>query len=103
MISFDVKSHFTNMPLTQMLNLCVEALYRNQTHVGNLTKSLFYNLFKIITLESFFVFDVKFYENYDSVVVGSPLWPRLANVFMCQQSKHHVWKVINIPINNIKT
>ena len=47
MASFDIKSLFTNIPLTEMFNLCVQNLYRNQTHVNNLTKSSFYKLLKI--------------------------------------------------------
>ena len=33
--------------------------------------------------ESFFIFDGKFYEQFDGVAMGSPLGPTLANVFMC--------------------
>ena len=83
MASFDIKSLFTNMPLTETLNLCVQNLYRNQTHVGNLTQSSFYSLLKITMFESFFIFDGKFYEQCDGVAMGSPLGPTLANVFMC--------------------
>ena len=80
MASFDIKSLFTNMPLTEKLNLCVQNLYRNQTHVNNLTKSSFYKLFTITMFESFFIFDGKFYEQCDGVAMGSPLGPTLANV-----------------------
>ena len=62
MASLDIKSLFTNIPLTETLNLCVQNLYRNQTHVGNLTQSSFYSLLKITMFESFFIFDGKFYE-----------------------------------------
>ena len=83
MASFDIKSLFTNIPLTETLNLCVQNLYRNQTHVGNLTQSSFYSLLKITMFESFFKFDRKFYEQCDGVAVGSPLGLTIANVFMC--------------------
>ena len=63
MASFDIKSLFTNIPLTEILNLCLQNLDRNQTHVGNLTKSAFYSLLKITMLESFFIFDGRFYEH----------------------------------------
>ena len=33
--------------------------------------------------ESFFIFDQKYYKQYDSVTMSSPLGPTLANVFMC--------------------
>ena len=33
MASFDIKSLFTNIPVTESLDLCVQNLYRNQVHV----------------------------------------------------------------------
>ena len=75
MASFDIKSLFTNIPLTEMFNLCVQNLYRNQTHVNNLTKSSFYKLLKITMFESFFIFGGKFYEQCDGIAMGSPLGP----------------------------
>ena len=83
MTSFDIKSLFTNIPLTETLNLCVQNLYRNQTHVNNLTKNSFYKVLKITMFESFFIFDRKFYQQCDGVAMSSPLGPALANVFMC--------------------
>ena len=53
MASFDTKSLFTSIPLTEMLNLCVQNLHRNQTYVGNLTKSSLYSLLKIAVFEPF--------------------------------------------------
>ena len=34
--------------------------------------------------ESFFIFDGKFYEQFDGVAMGFPLGPTLANAFMCR-------------------
>ena len=48
-----------------------------------MTKSSFYSLLKITLFESFFMFDGKFYERCNGVVIGSPLGPILADVFMC--------------------
>ena len=62
MESFDIKSLFNNIRLTETLNLCVKNLYRNQTHVNHLTKSSLYKLLKITMFESFFIFDGRFYE-----------------------------------------
>ena len=63
MASFDIKSLFTNIPLTETLNLCVQNLYRNQTHVGNLTQSSFYSLLKITMFESFLYLIENFMNN----------------------------------------
>ena len=82
MASFDIKSLFTNIHLTETLNLCVQNLCRNQTHVGNLTQSSFYSLLKITMFESFCIFDGKLYEQCDDIAMGSPLGPTLATVFM---------------------
>ena len=46
MASFDMKSIFPNIPLSEMLNLCVQNICKNQTRVGNLTKRSFYSLLK---------------------------------------------------------
>ena len=83
MASFGIKSLFTNIPLTETWNLSVQNFYRNQIHVGNLTKNSFYSMLKITMFESFFIFDGKFYEQCDGVVMGSPLGPTLANIFLC--------------------
>ena len=77
MASFHIKSLFTNIPLAEALNLCVQNLYRNQAQVGNLSKRSFYSLLKITTFESFFIFDGKFYEQFDGVAMGFPLGPTL--------------------------
>ena len=81
MASFDIKSLFTNrnLPLAETLNLWIQ----NQPYIGNLTKSLFYDLVKINLFESFFIFERKFYEPWDGVAMGSPVAPTLANVFIC--------------------
>ena len=50
MASFNIKSLLAKLPLTQTLNLCVQNLYRNQTHFGNLTKSSFCSLLRITML-----------------------------------------------------
>ena len=54
MASFDIKSLFTNIPLTETLNLWINFSNRNQIHAANFTKTLIYNLLKITTFESFF-------------------------------------------------
>ena len=82
MASFDIKSLFTNIPLRETLNLCLQNLYRNQARVKNLTKSSFYKLVKITMFESIFIFDGKFYEQCDGVTMGSTLGSALANVFI---------------------
>ena len=82
MASFDVKSLFTNICLTETIGLCVENLYRNQTHIDNLSQCPFSRLLEMTMHESF-IFDQKYYKQYDGVAMGSPLESTLANVFIC--------------------
>ena len=81
MARFGIKAFFTNILLTETLNLCVQNLHRNQTHVCDLIESSFYSLLKITMFGSLFIFDGKLYEQCDGVGMGSPLEPTLANAF----------------------
>ena len=38
MASFDTESLFTNSPLQEIIGLCFENLFKNKTHVENLSK-----------------------------------------------------------------
>ena len=63
MASFDIKSLFTNIPLTETLNLCVQNLYSHQIQFGNLTKTSFYSLLKITMFKSFLYLMENFMNN----------------------------------------
>ena len=77
MTSFDIESLFTNIPLEETINICVDKLFENNTKVNNLTKESFQSL------DSFFIFNSKYYKQKDGVAMGSPLHPTLAGVFLC--------------------
>ena len=49
--SFDIKSLFTNVSLTEAIGLCVENLYRNQTHIDSLSESSFCKLLEMTMYE----------------------------------------------------
>ena len=83
MAGFDVKSLFTSIPLTETVSLCVENLYRNQTHIDNLSKSSFRRILEMAMYESFFIFHQKYFKQRDGVAMVFPLEPTLGNVFMC--------------------
>ena len=81
--SFDIESLFTNIPLKETINICIDTLFENNTKVNNLTKESFRSLLKLATLDSFFIFNGKYYKQKDGVAISSPLDPTLANVFLC--------------------
>ena len=67
MASFDIKSRFTNIPLTKTIGLCVE------THMDSLPKSYFLKLLEMTMCESFFIFDQKYYKQRNHS--WDPHWP----------------------------
>ena len=79
--SFDIKSLFSNIPLTETFGLCVKNPYRNQTHIDSLSKSSFHKLLEMTMFKSLLIFDEKYYKQCNGVAIGSPLGPTLANVF----------------------
>ena len=77
MTSFDIQSLFTNIPLQETIDLCVENLFKDRTHVDNLLKDCFCELLTVPDP------DQEFYTQHHGVAIGSRLAPTLANVFLC--------------------
>ena len=83
MVSFDVESLFTNIPLDETINICVERLYKRKKKVKGLLKRHFKELLTLATKSSCFLFNGVHYSQIDGVAMGSPLGPTLANLFLC--------------------
>ena len=73
MTSFDIESLFTNIPLEETINICVDKLFENSTKVNSFTKESFLSLMELATLDSFFIFDGKCYKQKDDVAMDSPI------------------------------
>ena len=67
MASFDIESLFTNIPLKETIDLCVDILFTNTTNMS----------------ESLVLFDEKFYKQIDRIAMGSPFGPTLTSIFFC--------------------
>ena len=87
MASLYLESLFTNIPLEETIKNCVNDLFSNNFYSGKLSRKDLYDLLKIATTESSFVFDNKLYKQIDGVTMGSPLGPILANAFLCHSEK----------------
>ena len=82
MCSFDVSSLFTNVPLDETIQFCLDKLYA-LPDPPTLPRSVLKVLLEFATKKSHFIFDVQYYDQVDGVAMGSPLGPVLANIFMC--------------------
>ena len=58
-----------NIPLEETINICVDKLFENKTKVKNLTKESFWSLLELATLDSFFIFDEKYYKQKDGCLM----------------------------------
>ena len=86
-VSFDVSSLFTNVPLEETIHILADKAFMNDwfnvTHGLNLSKQDLVDLLRGATKDQLFLFNGQLYEQTDGVAMGSPLGPLLANVFMC--------------------
>ena len=81
MVSYDVCSLLTNIPLSETIDIAVMLILENKKDLkfseNELTK-----LFRFATSQMHFYFDAKIFHQVDGVAMGSPLGPALANWFM---------------------
>ena len=86
MASFDIDALFTNIPLDETIDICVQKLFKtSDTLIKGISKNDFRDLLNLVTKESLFTFNNKFYIQVDGVCMGSPVGPILARIFV----SHH--------------
>ena len=82
MARFDVELLFTNIPLQETIDLCVQKLINDKNYIDGLSKDSFHVMLTVTMTESFNLFDNKYYRQHDEVAMGSPLGPTFANIFL---------------------
>ena len=88
MDSLDVDSLFTNIPLNETIDICINQLFENTDTVEGFKKSDLKQLLCLATKESYFIFNGLLYKQIDGVAMGSPLGPFLANAFLSYYEKN---------------
>jgi hypothetical protein len=82
LVSYDVESLFTNIPVTETINIIINEIYSDKDFFHGLNKNQFSDLLKTAVNNSYFLFNNQLYLQTDGVSMGSPLGPTLANFFM---------------------
>ena len=90
MTSFDIENLFTNVPLLETINICLNYLFPCcDTTILGFDRNSFKSLLEHSVLNSFFLFNSRLFRQIDGVGMGLPLGPSFANVFMCFYEK--IW------------
>ena len=97
MVSYDVTSLFTNIPLDETIGMAVDLVFENHPQI-KISKKELRELFLFATSQSHFLFDGNFYDQIDSVAMGSPLGPVLANLFMAIKEKEWLNNCDSAPV-----
>ena len=83
MVSFDVVSLFTNVPLVETIDIIIiNRLY--DEHNNNsipIPKDIFKKLLLLAT-QGIFMHNERFYKQVEGIIMGNPLGPTMANFFM---------------------
>nr|CAH8825262.1 unnamed protein product [Trichobilharzia regenti] len=83
MMSLDVASLFTNIPLLETVNYICDQLIGGKIDVGIPSEKVKELLLKC-TMNVQFMFNNGFYRQVDGVAMGSPLGPLLADIFLAK-------------------
>ena len=84
LISFDVTSLFTNVPLDYTIDLILDRIYVRKELETSITKNELKELLILCTKNVHFTYRNEVYIQTDGVAMGSPLGPVLAGIFMVE-------------------
>ena len=92
--SLDVDPLFTNIPLDETIDICINQLFANADTVEGFPRSELKQLLCLATKESYFIFNGLLYKQTDGVAMGSPLGPSLVNAFLSYHEKNWLNKCL---------
>ena len=82
LISFDMTSLYTNVPLNEAIQDCTELLYSGRYHKPPVDCQTFIELVSLCCCNVVLLTNDGFYRQVDGLAMGSPLAPQLANGWM---------------------
>ena len=93
LISFDVISLFTNVPLDAMIDIVLKCNYDNREINATISKTEMKELIELCTKEVHFNFNGTTYVQKDGVAMGLPLASVLEGIFMVELKRAFITKL----------
>ena len=99
LVSFDIQSLFTNIPVDETIDIILNKLFPSK--LPGCAKNYTYKGFKRLDFkralewclkDNTFIFNGKFYIQTDGIAMGSPLAPILADIFLNHVLESHICK-----------
>ena len=93
LVSFDVESLFTNVPLDETINLAVDYVYSEESRCKPQYDRRHFKKLLCFATSGEFIYRDRLFRQVDGVAMGSPLGPTLANLFLAhyeRQWQNHV-------------
>ena len=81
MASFDITDLYTNVPLSETLDICMNLLANG--NYFDIPSTLLRKLLELSVYDTIFCFNGSYYKQLDGLGMGLPLSPTLANIFLC--------------------
>ena len=95
LVSFDVKSLFTNVPLKKTIDVILDRVYRQNLVATSLKKRTLKKLITDTCNKTAFLVNGKIFEQTDGVSMGASLGPVLANIIMTEMEREVVDKLMD--------
>ena len=81
LVSYDVTSLFTNIPLQETIDIAINLLFNHNPNL-NITRKELKKLFLFATSQTHFIFNSKFYNQINLAATSSPLALVIVNMFI---------------------
>ena len=88
LVSFDVVSLYTNVPVLEAIQEAADRLYYGEFETPPVSKGTFIELLKLASTNVVMLTSDGYHVQKDGLAMGSPPAPLLANIWLSNREKH---------------